>query len=1046
MQESEAERPRASIGRRLAVAAGLAGGVAMVALISAWIERQPIVVHFVGDRLAAAHVRASYRIVAIGPFEQRLEAVRIGDPAAPDLTARSVALEIGYGLHGPYLRAVRADGMRLRTTLTGGRLSLGEIDRLLPAASAAPFMLPDLEVALQDAQLALDTPAGLLRASIVGGGNLAGGFSGLATVTMPRVTVGSCTVRGVTADLRVRIEARRPHVVGPLDLASVGCTPQRLAIGAGRANLDVTFASSLEGGQGGAALVGFAGSAAGVRFGRASGLVTLAGDRRRIDGTTGMTFANVTHPLGSAGRLMLGGRYRFIPGKAGLIFAGDLAARDAAMSPTRRRALMDAGRALAGTPIAPLAARATVAIDHLLANSDADGRIAFAVGGSAGAGFSVRSLAVTGRDGGFVRVTEGDGLGWQARDRRWRIDGRIRTGGRGIPALDVRLAQPVAGAPVTGVARLAPYAAQGARLALTPVGFAATGTTTRFATIATLDGPLGSGRIEGLTVPLAGKIDMRGGFTLGEACVPLGFRRLIVGAIALDPARVSACGEDGEALVSRKPGEGVRYGAILSGIRLGGRSGAAPLTVAARGADISAGGVTVHGLAIRLGRADAITELDADSVVGTIDGHGVGGRFTGAAAQIAHVPLSLTDMAGLWTSAGGALALTGSLAVSDAATPARFAPLVARDAALHFAAGKIDATATLREPKSDIAVGSVAIGHDLGTGVGNATLAMPGLHFVPKGLQPEALTPLTLGVIANTTGTVAGHGRIDWTAQGVTSSGSFHTDGIDLAAAFGPVNRIVGTIRFTDLLGMVTAPHQEATIAEVNPGVAVSNGVVHYQLLAGQKVQVEDARWPFAGGALILEPSLLSFEQSAQRHLTFRIRGLDAAAFVQQLAFPNISATGVFDGALPMIFDQNGGRIVQGELVARRPGGTLAYVGELSNAQLGTMGKLAFDALKAIRYNSLSIGLDGRLDGEIISRVKFDGVRQATGDGGLAARLIRNLPFRFNIQIRAPFRGLMGSARAFVDPAVLLQGGTASFTQPAVSPAAVQPVESEPVR
>ena len=245
---------------------------------------------------------------------------------------------------------------------------------------------------------------------------------------------------------------------------------------------------------------------------------------------------------------------------------------------------------------------------------------------------------------------------------------------------------------------------------------------------------------------------------------------------------------------------------------------------------------------------------------------------------------------------------------------------------------------------------------------------------------------------------------------------------------------------------MVTAPHQEATIAEVNPGVAVSNGVVHYQLLAGQKVQVEDARWPFAGGALILEPSLLSFEQSAQRHLTFRIRGLDAAAFVQQLAFPNISATGVFDGALPMIFDQNGGRIVQGELVARRPGGTLAYVGELSNAQLGTMGKLAFDALKAIRYNSMSIGLDGRLDGEIISRVKFDGVRQATGDGGLAARLIRNLPFRFNIQIRAPFRGLMGSARAFIDPAVLLQGGAASFTQPAVSPAAVQPVESEPVR
>ena len=158
---------------------------------------------------------------------------------------------------------------------------------------------------------------------------------------------------------------------------------------------------------------------------------------------------------------------------------------------------------------------------------------------------------------------------------------------------------------------------------------------------------------------------------------------------------------------------------------------------------------------------------------------------------------------------------------------------------------------------------------------------------------------------------------------------------------------------------------------------------------------------------------------AAERRLAFRVDGLDAAAFIQQLDFPNIAATGTFDGRLPILFDQAGGRIEGGALGSRGPG------------------TLAFDALKKVRYSELTISLDGKLDGEIVSRVKFDGVRQATGERGLVAGMIRNLPFRFNIQIRAPFRGLVGSARSYADPALLLQRDPA---------AAVQPPESAPVR
>src|SRR5690606_4155564 len=148
-----------------------------------------------------------------------------------------------------------------------------------------------------------------------------------------------------------------------------------------------------------------------------------------------------------------------------------------------------------------------------------------------------------------------------------------------------------------------------------------------------------------------------------------------------------------------------------------------------------------------------------------------------------------------------------------------------------------------------------------------------------------------------------GQGRIDWNGERVTSSGDFATDSLDLAAAFGPVKGLAGKIHFSDLLGMETPPGQEVALAEENPGIAVNDGLVRYQLLPGQKVRIESGRWPFSGGELFLEPTTLDFAQPVERRMTFRVAGLDAAQFIQRFEFDNIAGTGTFDGMLPMIFD-----------------------------------------------------------------------------------------------------------------------------------------------
>ena len=345
----------------------------------------------------------------------------------------------------------------------------------------------------------------------------------------------------------------------------------------------------------------------------------------------------------------------------------------------------------------------------------------------------------------------------------------------------------------------------------------------------------------------------------------------------------------------------------------------------------------------------------------------------------------------------------------------------------------------------------MTISHALSAGAGHADLTVPGISFGPA-FQPDKLTPLTFGVIADVNGTVSGSGHIAWSPAGVTSTGEFKTAGTNLAAAFGPVTGLSNDIRFTDLLGLVSAPDQTATVADINPGVPVDNGVIHYQTLGPTQVKVLGATWPFSGGHLILDPTLLDFSAGTARRLTFRVTGMNAAQFLQQFDFKNIDATGTFDGVLPMVFDEDGGRIENGHLTVRKAGGTLAYVGDLSQKDLGTWGNMAFQALKSLRYDNLDITMDGPLSGEMITKVHFAGIKQGEGTKtNFIVRRLMRLPFLFNVTIRAPFRQLLTSAESFSDPGKLPQGKVQELLDrqkspvpdPPPVPPSIQPPESE---
>ena len=186
----------------------------------------------------------------------------------------------------------------------------------------------------------------------------------------------------------------------------------------------------------------------------------------------------------------------------------------------------------------------------------------------------------------------------------------------------------------------------------------------------------------------------------------------------------------------------------------------------------------------------------------------------------------------------------------------------------------------------------------------------------------------------------------------------------------------------------------------------------------------------------------LDFSRPMERRLTFRVAGLDAGQFLQTFDYKNLSATGTFDGVLPMAFDERGGRIENGRMTVREAGGTIAYVGEVSNEDLGTWGNIAFQALRSLRYRSLGIVMNGPLDGEMVTEVRFAGISQ--GEGAKANFLVKRLarlPFVFNVRITAPFRALIDSARSFYDPSRLIERNLPALIEEQNRRAGQQPIQ-----
>ncbi len=1014
---------RRSPAARIAILAGTVLLVLLLVLVVVvWIQRKPIATRVLQQEFERRGVDASYTLDRVGFRTQKVRNLVIGDPRRPDLVARAATIQMRIKLDGSVeVYRIVARGVRLRGKLVGGRVRWGQLDKLLPPPSDKPFRLPSLALDIADSTIALATPFGPVGIALRGNGNLRGGFKGRVAVASPRLIPGRCRAERFNANLAVAVVATRPQVDGPVAIDRFDCPASRIAINAARFDAKASFNEAFTSvdGEGRLAMRSLVAGANGLaNFG---GLISYRGPIDDIRGDVRLSAQNSRLATIYADRTRLNAGYRLGIRGGTLTVAGKFAADSAALDPSMLAGVTGPLDAASGTPIGPVAKAMVAAIRRTAGNFDIAGDIR-AVNFPGGGAVRVGESILTGPNGARARISGGSGVTFYWPRGGLRIDSNIETAGGGLPTARISLRQAGAGQPISGTADIAPYRAGQTVLSLATLRFApGPGGSTRFSTVALLDGPFPDGRVRSLRLPLEGRIGQGGSFALGTRCAVVSFDFAQFGAIQLGRTRLPVC-PDGGAILSKRGSGPVSASARLGATTLAGRLGASPMRLSVAGARFSGERFAMSRLAARLGQPASPIVFDAARFEGSFAGSGISGTFSGASSTIGNVPLLLDEGSGKWRVYRGDFAVDADARVSDRAANPRFYPLRTNNLHLTVGDNAVTATGTLNHPATGNRVVDVAIDHSLRSGSGHADLNVPALTFGP-GFQPDDLTRLTQGVVALVKGTISGTGRIDWSAGGkVSSTGNFSTADLDLAAPFGPIQGMSGTIRFSDLLGLVTEPGQTLTLKSVNPGILVENGTIRYQLLPGQLVRIERGEWPFMGGTLVLRETVLNFARPTPKRLTFEVIGLDARTFVDSLGFKELEATGRFDGVLPMIFDESGGRIVGGRLDSRPGGGSLMYNGVVNKADLGTMGNIAFNALRDLRFRTMVIRLDGDLAGEFAARLAIDGV--AIGQSNSTQRFIRSLlakiPMRLNVNITGPFRALIGTAKSFQDPRRLL--------------------------
>lgn len=341
--------------------------------------------------------------------------------------------------------------------------------------------------------------------------------------------------------------------------------------------------------------------------------------------------------------------------------------------------------------------------------------------------------------------------------------------------------------------------------------------------------------------------------------------------------------------------------------------------------------------------------------------------------------------------------------ISDRREDPLFEPILA-DIAVQFFNSDLTGGADLFLAEDSFQIGEAGLELNLVTLDGMAQVRSNDLVFAPDGLQPTELSERVRGLLTNARGGLFASADLNLDSGALSGTGRVAISDLGFdTLRLGRVSDVDGEIVFDDLLALTTPPAQTIKVGSVEPGIALENGTIQFQLLGNGDARLETATWPFAGGNLIVQP--VRWTIAGQRDtIQVSTEEIELAGLIEEFQLPDLEADGTVSGLVPISFESGNVLIEDALLVADERGGYLKYTGQSVSAveTQDVRVNSAFQALRDFRFSVLELGIDGNLIGELALRLKLLGYNPDVLGGA---------EFSFNISIDSRFIDLIQSGR-----------------------------------
>ncbi|WP_425999581.1 intermembrane phospholipid transport protein YdbH family protein [Caulobacter sp. DWR1-3-2b1] len=319
-----------------------------------------------------------------------------------------------------------------------------------------------------------------------------------------------------------------------------------------------------------------------------------------------------------------------------------------------------------------------------------------------------------------------------------------------------------------------------------------------------------------------------------------------------------------------------------------------------------------------------------------------------AAARFSDLTLSLDEAEAAVEGGAGSLTASGAGGLPraevrldqgllrDAAETRRFNPIKAAGR-LSLSNGlwscAIDATTPVGQP-----LGRIVLRHDVARARGRAELDASRLAFVKDGLQPGDLSPMAAWA-TQASGPASFTGLFAWDADGMKSNGRLVASKLDFTSPIGFVATLDGTIDFTSLTPLVSAPDQSLKIVRIDSIVPLQGFAAAFSLGA-ESLHISSAAFEAAKGRISIEPTEVPLDPEKPIRGVIVVEHLDLGELIAASSLvEKIQLDAVVDGRLPFELSAKGFRFLDGKVRAIKPGRLAISRAALTGVQAGVQGK-----------------------------------------------------------------------------------------------------------